>query len=138
MNRKIFAIAWFALATGAAGGAQSANDSWVGIWHANVGARPTSLLTLATDTGKLGGTLVLDMLCCDGDQTPHVIASDPHLLMDPVADGKTLTFRVRMHRPDGANVIASFEVKRTAPGKATIHCVSCGADAPVVELVKGP
>jgi hypothetical protein len=44
---------------------------------------------------------------------------------------------VKMRRPDGANVTANFEVKRTAADTATIHCVNCGAEAPVVELVKG-
>ena len=69
--------------------------------------------------------------------TSHVIASEPHVLLNPLAAGNTLTFQVKVHRPDGAIVVTNFEVKRTAPDKATIHCVSCGADAPVVELVKG-
>ena len=116
--------------------AQATNDNWIGIWHANAGGQPTGTLTLAADTGALGGTVVLDILCCEGEP-PHVIASEPHVLMNPVAAGNILTFQVKMHRPDGTNAVASFEVKRSAADKATIHCVSCGAGAPVVELVKG-
>jgi hypothetical protein len=41
-----------------------------------------------------------------------------------------------MQKPQGSSFVASFEVKRTATDKATIHCVNCGADAPVVDLVK--
>ncbi|MGA2910029.1 MAG: hypothetical protein ABSE36_20225 [Terracidiphilus sp.] len=112
------------------------NDDWVGIWHAEMGGQPTGTLTLATETGELGGTVVLDMVS-DRSGTPKVIASEPHVLMNPVADRNRLTFQVKMQRPQGSGFVASFEVKRTATDKATIHCVNCGADAPVVELVKG-
>jgi hypothetical protein len=131
----IFALA--AIAACAAAAAQTtAGEDWVGIWHANVAGQPTGTLTLATDTGELGGTIVLDIVS-DRSGTPEVIASEPHVLLNPLTAGNTVTFQIKMHRTDGATVVASFEVKRTAPDKATIHCVSCGADAPVVELVKG-
>jgi hypothetical protein len=137
MKRTIWIFALAAIAACTAGAAQTtAGEDWVGIWHANVAGQPTGILTLATDTGALGGTVVLDMVS-DRSGTPKVIASEPHVLLNPLAAGNTLMFQVKMHRPDGAIVVASFEVKRTAPDKATIHCVSCGADAPVVELVKG-
>ncbi len=136
MNRKPFVLAVLTIALCVTMRAQTANENWVGIWHANAGGQPTGTLTLATDTGALGGTVVLDILCCEGE-TPHVIASEPHVLLDPAVAGNTLTFQVKMRRPDGGSVVASFEVKRTAADKATIHCTTCGSDAPVVELVKG-
>jgi hypothetical protein len=137
MNCRGFGIAVLAIALCATAEAQTASDEdWVGIWHADVGGQPTGTLTLATDTGELGGTVVLDMVS-DKSGTPKVIASEPHVLMNPVADGNTLTFQVKMQKPHGPIFVASFEVKRTAPDRATIHCVNCGADAPVVELVKG-
>jgi hypothetical protein len=114
----------------------TSNQDWVGIWNANADGQLTSTLTLATDAGELGGTVVLDILCCEGEP-PHVIARDPHVLLNPAVAGSTLTFQVKMQRPNRAIVIASFEVKRTAADRATIHCISCGADAPLVELVKG-
>jgi hypothetical protein len=137
MKRTVWVLALAAIVACAAAVAQTtAGENWVGIWHANVAGQPTGTLTLATDTGELGGTVVLDMVNGKGG-TSHVIASEPHVLLNPLAAGNTLTFQVKVHRPDGAIVVTNFEVKRTAPDKATIHCVSCGADAPVVELVKG-
>jgi hypothetical protein len=119
------------------GFSQSARkDHWIGIWHADSGGLPAGTLTLATDTGQLGGTIVLDMLSRDGGQ-PHVIESEPHVLMSPRIDGNRLSFQVKMKRLNGTAVIASFEVTRIAPDKATIHCMSCGPDAPVVTLMRG-
>jgi hypothetical protein len=129
-------LALVAIATGTAAVAQTpAVQNWEGIWHANVGGQPASTLTLATDTGRLGGTFVLDMIG-DKDGQPHVIASEPHVLLNPLVAGDTLTFDVKMRRPDGVNAQISFEVKRTGTDKATIRCVNCGAGAPVVEVVK--
>ncbi|MGA3131599.1 MAG: hypothetical protein ABSD59_12405 [Terracidiphilus sp.] len=137
MKRTFWILALAAIAACATTVAQTtAGEDWVGIWHANVAGQPTGTLTLATDTGDLGGTVVLDMVS-ERSGTPKVIESEPHVLINPLAAGNTLTFQVKMHRPDGMIVEASFEVKRTAPNQATIHCVSCGADAPIVELVKG-
>ena len=136
MNCRGFNAAVLAIALCATAKAQTAaSEGWVGIWHAHVGGQPTGALTLATDTGDLGGTLVLDMVS-DKSGTPKVIESEPHVLMNPVADSDTLTFQVKMQRPKGSSFVASFEVKRTATDKATIHCVNCGADAPVVDLVR--
>jgi hypothetical protein len=136
MHHKMIGFALITIAASAAAIAQSRSADWVGIWHANAGGRPTSMLTLATDTGHLGGTLVLDMIGDERGQ-PRVIASEPHVLLDPLVAGSTLTFQVKMQRSDGKSVVASFLVTRTAADKATIHCVNCGADAPVVDLVKG-
>lgn len=136
MNCRGLKVAVLAIALCAMARAQTtANESWVGIWHADVGGQPTSTLTLATDTGELGGTIVLDMVS-DKSGTPKVIERNPHVLMNPIADSNMLTFQVKMQKPQGSSFVASFEVKRTATDKATIHCVNCGADAPVVDLVK--
>jgi hypothetical protein len=125
------------LTAACASAAQTATvEDWVGIWHANVDGQPTSTLTLATDTGKLGGTVVLDMVS-DRSGTPQVIASWPHVLINPHVDGNTLTFQVRITEMNRPNPVATFEVTLTPEGKARIHCTTCGADAPVVELTKG-
>lgn len=136
MNFRAFGIAALAIALCATAKAQTTSDAWVGIWHANVGDKPTAALTLATDTGALGGTFVLDIISDEGGQ-PHVIAAEPHVLLNPKVAGDLLTFQVKMRHQDGGSVVASFEVKRTAANKATIHCTDCGEDAPVVALVKG-
>jgi len=114
--------------------AQTANDAWVGIWYAHVIGQPTGTLTLATDTGELGGTVVLDIISGKGG-TPHVIASEPHVLMNPHVDGNVLSFQVKTKRSD-ATFLADFTVTLVAPGKANLHCTNCGASAPVIELTK--
>jgi len=134
MKRNLL-IVLTALALVATVQAQATSQGWVGIWHADVGGLPTSTLTLANDTGALGGTVVLDMVSDEGG-TPHVTESEAHLLVNPAVAGDTLTFQVKMRRRDREGWTASFEVKRTSPDKATIHCVNCGAGAPVLQLVK--
>jgi len=137
MKKRIAALAFAAAALCMQVAAQApANEAWVGIWHADSDGLHTSTLTLADDTGALGGTIVLDMLSRAGGQT-HVIASDPHVLMQPRVDGRSLSFDVRVKRRDGSVVTESFIATLTAPGKVDIHCVNCGAEAPVVELTRG-
>jgi hypothetical protein len=136
MNCKVLALALTGLAAFATASAQSTDQNWEGIWHANVGARPTSTLTLASNTGELGGTLVLDIISGEGGQ-PHVVASEPHLLLNLHVSANTLTFQVKAMRRDSTKVVQDFEVSLIAPNKATIHCTDCGPGAPVVELVKG-
>jgi hypothetical protein len=137
MNRRTFGISLLAIALCAVAKAQSTNETWVGIWHANVANKPSATLTLANDTGELGGTFVLDIVNGEGGQ-PRVIASEPHVLMNPKVTGDTLTFQVKTWRPDATKFLATFEVKLTTADKAAIHCLNCDTDAPVVELVKGP
>ena len=123
-----------AIAFGSAPAQSPQSEEWVGVWHASVAGRPTDTLTLATDTGELGGTVVLDMIGNE-DGTPRVIASDPHVLLSPRVNGSTLSFQVKMQKPDGTIVLPSFSVTLTSPRKANIHCTSC-VGAPVVELTK--
>ena len=128
----------FAAMSGYAQGAPEnpSYSQFVGIWHADVDGQPTGTLTLATDTGELGGTVVLDIVS-DRSGTPRVIASEPHVLMNLHISGNTLSFQVKMKRPDGTIVLPTFTVTLTSPAKAAIHCVTCSANAPVVELTKG-
>jgi hypothetical protein len=136
MKQKIFAIAFLAGALVCSAYAQSTlRSQWVGVWHADVNGLPTSTLTLAADTGELGGTVVLDMVSDEGG-APHVIESEPHVLMDPHVEGGTLSFQVKMQKPNGSVVMRDFTATLTSPGNANFHCVNCGADAPVVHLVK--
>lgn len=112
----------------------SANGSWVGIWHATPDGLPAGALTLAADTGELGGTLVLDIISHDGGRT-HVIAAEPHVLLNPHVDGNTLSFEIKAIRK-GALAPANFTVTRIAPDKAIIQCESCGANGPGITLTK--
>jgi hypothetical protein len=137
MNRIVLTILTTIFAASQLGTGQApVRNEWVGIWHAELGGQPTGNLTLATDTGELGGTIVLDVVSGDGG-TPHVIASEPHVLMDPSLEGKTLSFEVKAGRRDGSVVLAHFVVTLIEADRATIHCTNCGADAPLVQLVRG-
>ena len=131
-----FVALMFAAATLCAGASaqRAATEDWVGVWHAHPDGLPTGTLTLATDTGDLGGTLVLDIISHEGGHT-HVIAAEPHVLLHPRVDGNTLSFEVKTIRK-GVLAPANFTVTRTAPGKATIRCENCGAEAPGIALTK--
>jgi hypothetical protein len=136
MNCKMLILSLIPLAISVSAGTQtSANAGWVGIWHADSDGLPTGTLTLAAGSGSLGGTVVLDMLSREGGTT-HVIASEPHRLLDPRVDGNVLEFQVKLEKPDKSIALANFTVRRIATDKATIHCTSCGPDAPVVDLFR--
>ena len=100
----------------------------LGIWRSTIDGIPAVILTLADDTGSLGGTVVFYAI--NGEQK-QVLTIEPHTLLQPKLDGDTLTFQVR--RPDAK--LISFTVEFTTPTRASIHCLNCG-DAPVAELTK--
>jgi hypothetical protein len=131
----VIALALVALCASATAQTASRNDSWVGIWHADAEGLPTGTMTLAEDTGTLGGTLVLDIIQPE-DGHPHVIAQQPHVLVNPQVDGNKLSFDVRMQKRDGSVKIANFAVLLQSEDKASLHCMNCGPDAPVVEMAK--
>jgi hypothetical protein len=139
MKRRIsvFALTLVALCASATAQTASNNDSWVGIWQAHTFGMPTGTMTLAEDTGTLGGTLVLDIIQSH-DGHPRVVEQDAHVLVHPQVDGDRLSFDVRMQRGDGSVQIASFVVLLKSGDKASLHCVNCGPDAPVVEMAKNP
>ncbi len=133
MRSVITTLAISMLALAAVAAEPAGKTGWIGVWHAELDGQPGTTLTLADDTGELGGTLVMNMVSREGGQ-PHVIATDPHVLVAPRLNGNTLAFSVkRIHRTDEP---AQFTVVLTGDGKAEIHCLTCGSDAPVVELVR--
>lgn len=136
MKHKLLVGILTAIAACAQVPAQTAvNQNWVGVWQAQVDGQPTDTLTLAMDTGALGGTIVLDMVSERGG-TPHVIAREPHVLLNPHLAGNTLSFQVKMTQPGGPALLRRFTVLGTSPGKLQIHCVDCGPGALQVELIR--
>lgn len=125
----------FASCASAIGQTVPQNDVWVGTWHAHTFGLPTGTMTLAADSGTLGGTLVLDIIRQQGGH-PQVVEQEPHVLVHPQVDGNKLTFDVRMERRDGSVKVASFTVLIESGDKASLHCVNCGPEAPVVEMAK--
>lgn len=131
----VFALTAIALCTCAIAQTVQKNDAWAGIWHADAFGVPTGTMTLATDTGTLGGTIVLDMIQDQGGH-PHVIEQEPHVLVHPQVDGDKLSFDVRMQKRDGQVKTASFVVMLQSGDRASLHCINCGPGAPVVEMAK--
>jgi hypothetical protein len=106
---------------------------WVGVWQGELDGQPSVTLTLAQDNGTLEGTLVLNIITRDGGR-PHIIAHEPHTLMQPHVDGVTLSFQVG--RIDSTSDPMRFHVEMTSHESAKIHCINCGDDAPIVEMKK--
>jgi hypothetical protein len=124
----------FVLLIASAAGAQATNDSdWVGVWQAELDGQPSTILTLAEDTGSVQGTLVLNGLNSNGG-TPHIAVHETHVLMHPKVNGTTLSFAVKRLRESAPTM--EFTVQRTTQTTAKIHCLNCGASAPVVEITK--
>jgi hypothetical protein len=133
MNKKmLIAIGAASLFMRAATAETPANARWDGVWQGQFDGQPSVTLTLAEDTGELGGTLVLNVVEKEDGQA-RVTAIEPHVLVHPRLDGNLLSFGVR--KPDGD--LFNFTVTLTREGKARIHCTDCGADAPVVDMTKG-
>jgi hypothetical protein len=120
------------LLTGACVAQAVGNAEWVGVWQGELDGQPSVTLTLAEDTGELGGTLVLNMVSRE-DGSSHVIGSEAHVLMHPHIDGRTLSFQVKQTRNNRELQVA---VTITADGKAQLRCLNCGEDSPVAELVR--
>ena len=111
----------------------SSPSNWVGVWHGELDGQPSVVLTLAQDNGALEGTLVLNIISRDSGQ-PHIVAHEPHTLVQPHIDGARLSFRLK--RIDESTTPMNFNVELTSRDHASIHCLNCGDDAPTVEMTK--
>jgi hypothetical protein len=100
-----------------------------GVWRATLDGVPSVILTLADDTGSLGGTVVFSSV--DGE-TKTAISIEPHTLLRPKLDGSTLTFQVR--RRDAR--LITFKVVFTSPTEAQLRCLDCTPDNPTAYLTK--
>jgi hypothetical protein len=133
MNKKTLIAICAASFLACAAAAQSPpNTQWDGVWQGQLDGQPSVTLTLAEDTGELGGTLVLNVVEKEHGQAAHVTAIEPHVLVRPRLDGNLLNFGVR--KPNGD--LINFTVVLTPEGKARIHCTDCGGDAPVVDMTR--
>jgi len=132
-KRTLIAIGAVSLCVCAAAAQPTVNQQWDGIWQGQLDGQPSVTLTLAEDTGELGGTLVLNVVLKQDGHAAHVAAMEPHVLVHPRLDGNLLTFGVR--KPNGD--LMTFTVALTPEGKARIHCTTCGADAPQVDMTRG-
>jgi hypothetical protein len=129
----IFPVCLLFTSAGIAAAQGDSDAAWIGVWLAELDGQPSVTLTLAKDTGALDGTIVLNIITRQDGQ-PHVIASEPHVLIHPRLESSTLSFGLK--KIDGSGDLMNFTVALDAEGKAKIHCLNCGVDAPVVELAK--
>jgi hypothetical protein len=133
MKQRIFVLGCVAiLLTGACVAQAAGNAAWVGVWQGELDGQPSVTLTLAEDTGELGGTVVFNMVSRE-DGSARVIGSEAHVLMHPHIDGRTLSFQVKQARNNRELHVA---VTFTVDGKAQLRCLNCGEDSPVAELVR--
>ena len=121
------------ISAGAASAQPKDSGEWAGVWQGQLDGQPSVILTLAEDTGELGGTVVLNIISREGGQ-PQVVAREPHVLVRPRVETNKLSFELmRINKSDAP---MNFTVVFTSEGRAQIHCLNCGADAPIVDLVK--
>jgi len=133
MKRMFAGMVCLAGALGCAALAESTPGSaWVGVWESKLDGQPGATLTLAQDTGELTGTLVLNIIKKEKGGVPHIVASEPHVLVNPQLDGDRLNFSVK--KIAGSSDLLNFTVALTPEGKARIHCTNCGKDAPTVDM----
>jgi hypothetical protein len=107
-------------------------QKWVGMWQGQLDGQPGVIITLVEDDGQLGGTAVFNAINREGG--PHVIASEPHMLMATTSEGDVLHFQIKGLR-DRRDL--HFEMKATADDKAQLKCLNCD-DAPETEVVRAP
>lgn len=112
--------------------AQNPESPWLGVWQSTLDGQTGVLVTLADDAGRLGGTVVLNIVRNE-DGEARIVGSEPLLLMHSRLNQKTLTFELMSPRPP-KNAM-DFTMKLKPDGTATIHCTTCEG-APVVELTK--
>jgi hypothetical protein len=132
MRHRAFGLGCMAALLACAHAQGSGNASWVGVWQGELNGVPSEMLTLADDTGDLGGTVVLKGISREGG-TPHVVVSETHVLMHPHVDGNILSFQVKRSK-DSQDI--RIEVKFIDGEKAQLRCLDCGPDSPTSELVK--
>ncbi len=94
MKRGAFILGCiFIAAAGAFASRLSGDETWVGTWNGELDGQPSVRLTLADDTGELGGPVVFNIVIKEKGQA-RVAGSDAHVLMHARLDGSTLSFQV--------------------------------------------
>jgi hypothetical protein len=132
MKMGNLAIVCAAIALTTAAGAAS-NNEWTGVWQGKLDGQPSVELTLADDAGSVDGTIVFHAITRDS-AGPHVFSTEPHTLIHPHFDGKTLAFQVK--RGNGSGEILDMAVELSSGGKVEFRCSNCGAEGSRAELEK--
>ena len=65
--------------------AQSTKAAPLGVWHGSLDGLPGVTLTLADDSGEIGGTVVFHAI---NGEPPRVFSIEPHLLLHPKLEAR--------------------------------------------------
>jgi len=102
-----------------------------GVWQGTLDGMPGVTLTLANDTGQIGGTVVFYGV---NGKEHRIVVVQPHVLLHPNLEGQTLSFQIQFS--GDRQGLARVEVVFTDTNKARLHCLDCGADSPIAELTR--
>lgn len=140
MKGGVYVSGCLAMMLTCASAAESARDApWIGVWQGKLEGLPGVTLTLADDTGELGGSIVFNAV--DSMHT-RVVESEAHVLMHPDVDGASLSFQVKRTGDLLKKTVHARELQMTVTlvegGKAQLRCLNCGSDSPATELERAP
>ena len=113
--------------------AQSTKTIPLGVWRGSLDGLPGVTLTLADDSGEIGGTVVFYAI---NGEPRRVFSIEPHLLLHPKLEGNTLSFQVKLGGRGDRTGLATVKVVFNTDAKAQIRCLDCGSDSPTTELTK--
>lgn len=131
MKQLAVAIAYFLVFANVPLVAQSNKAALLGVWRGTLDGLPGVTLTLANDTGELGGTVVFYGI---NGESRQIVIIEPHTLLYPKLEGDTLSFKIKFGGDrTGLGVVT---VVFGTNNKAQLHCLDCGPDSPTTELVK--
>jgi hypothetical protein len=111
--------------------AQSSKMARLGVWRGTLDGLPGVTLTLADDTGEIGGTVVFYAI---NGEPRRIALIEPHILLHPKLEGNTLSFQMKLG--GDRTGLARVEVVFDTDTKARLRCLDCGLDSPSAELVR--
>src|ERR1700750_766732 len=100
------------------------NKVWDGVWQGDLAGQPSVTLTLAEESGQLGGTVVFNAISQENG-TARVLEKAVHLV-HPQIQGNTLSFRV-VRKSDSKEL--AMAVLLLDSHRARLQCTNCGEDA---------
>jgi hypothetical protein len=104
-------------------------SSWVGVWSAT--EAPGATMTLANDTGELGGTIVFNFISGPPPST-KIGGNEVHLVTHPQLAGSTLSFQVT--RTEDGKVLR-LTTRMIDSDRLEMRCLSC-ENSPTMMMVK--
>jgi len=111
--------------------AQSTKTIPLGVWRGSLDGLPGVTLTLADDSGEIGGTVVFYGI---NGESRRIVVIEPHILLHPKFEGNILSFQVKFG--GDRTGLATVKVVFNTDTKAQIRCLDCGSDSPTAELTK--